>query len=299
MRKKARAFVYLNTKNYISYEFLTNFYWLVIIVPFFISIIGLYLINVHGVNWKSLFPIVSIAIWTVLYWILVLTIKNKHVKKSFELRFLVNGLVGVAISSLIWIFGVSWNLMADQPFLNFKFWLWMIPIYIIVSIFYIGFIVSGVHNGVYSKIKGKTLAFLSTSLSLAVAFGMIISRLLRESVSLKVQHIVITICFVALIFVPILTHINFVQYYYCKKYNILCDEYGNTTSPDLEPQIKVKQIKAKKETSEKTDKPDNRPPKKKIPLIIKILIGIVSAPIIFYIIVFIVLFVKTIIQRIF
>lgn len=242
MRNKIYNFVYLNTGNYISYNFLKTFYWAVLILPFFMAVMSISSIKLNGVSWRTLFPLVSIAVWSFLYWVFVLTIKNNHVKKSFELRFLVNGIVGVAISSLIWVFFASWNLVADIPFLKFNVFLWMIPIYILVSVLYIASIVIGVHNGIYAKmkVKGKTLATLSTSLSLAVALGILISHLLKDTASMKVQYIVVTIAVVVLIFVPILAHINFVQYFYCKKYSINCDENGYTTSFKLEPEKKQK-----------------------------------------------------------
>ena len=37
-----------------------------------------------------------------------------------------------------------------------------------------------------------------------------------------------------------MARINQDQYYYCKKYEILCDEHGDTTSPYLERKIKKK-----------------------------------------------------------
>lgn len=237
MKEKARKLIYLNSGNYISYSFLKRFYWCVIILPFFTIVMGVYLLNLNGVNSKSLFPLLSISIWTSIYWTLVLTIKSNFVKKSFDLRFLVNGIFGILVSSLIWIFFASWNLMADKPFLDFDVFLWMVPIYMLVSMLYVLGIIIGVHYGVYAKIKMKSKAtvFLSTSISLVVGMGMIVSRVLREAASLKLQHIILTVCVIILIFVPVLAHVNFVQYFYCKKYNINCDEDGCTASLDLSP----------------------------------------------------------------
>lgn len=237
MREKARKFVYTNTGNYISYDFLKVFYWYIFIIPFFMIVMGTYLINLEGVSSKALFPIVSIAIWSLLYWGLVFTIKNRHIKNTFELRFLVNGAIGISISSLMWIFFASWNLIADNPFLRFDVFLWIIPIYIVISLLYVMSIVLGVHRGinVVARMKNKTIPALTTSISIASGLGLIVSRFLRETVGIKIQHIVMIIGSITLIFVPLLAHINFVQYFYCKKYNIKCDENGDTTSPDLQP----------------------------------------------------------------
>ncbi len=200
-------------------------------------VMGAYLLNQNGICGKALFPLVSVAIWTLLYWILVLSIKSKRVKKTFALRFLVNGTVGVLISSLMWIFFAGWNLMADSPFLHFHAFVWMIPIYLLVSAVYIAGVVIGTHQGVYArrKLKTKPIVFASASVSLAAFFGLIVSGILSETATLKIQHIVMTIGSIILIFVPVLAHINFLQYFYCKKYNITCDENGDAASQDLYP----------------------------------------------------------------
>lgn len=270
MREKTRKLVYLNQGNYISYNFLKNFYWYIIIIPFFMVVMGVYLLNQNGMNGKSLFLLISIATWTILYWALVLLIKNKRIKKSFELRFLVNGTVGFLISSLMWIFLTGWNLIADKPFLEFDVFLWMIPIYMLVSVIYIASIVTGVHHGIYTRIKtkGKKIAFLSTSISLASGLGLIVSLMLRETASLKIQHIVITIGSVILIFVPILAHINFVQYFYCKKYDIKCDQNGNTTSPNLFP--------PEKETAKGKDQQENKIKHRTFVKVLLALIGVIA-----------------------
>ena len=105
---------------------------------------------------------------------------------------------------------------------------------------------------------------------------------------------------ILVIFLPILAHINFVQYFYCKKYKIYCDESGDTTSPDLEYHKKTKRNKAerKKVLLERPNVSNDKSSKKKIPLIVKILIGVFSIPIIFILIVFLVFFIKGFIQGI-
>ncbi len=242
MRKKAKRFVYLDSENYISYDLLKYFYWYVILIPFCMLIMGSYSITHNGFSLKSLFPILSIVIWTVAYWGMVLTIKSKFVKNTFELRFFVNGAMGILISSLMWIFTAAWNLLADTPFLDFRYFLWMIPAYLFISTIYILGIVVNIHNGIYSgfRIKNKTIV----TISMMVPLGVLASRFIQNETSLRVQHIVITICSILLIFVPILSYINFLKYYYCKKYKILCDENGNTTSPNLE--CKKQRTKQKK-----------------------------------------------------
>lgn len=298
MRERACDLIYLNTKRYTSISNLRTLYWAIIIFPCIMMLMSIAAINTNGVSWKSLFPLISIAIWSLLYWIFVLMIQSKKTKKTFELRFLVNGISGLLVSSLFWIFCTSFNLVADDPVFEFDFSLWILFLYLIFSVAYIALIVIGVHKGIYKKIreKGHTPraiavdAFFASIIPVAGLLGMVTSKLLRAYASVSVQNIVATVAFVLIIFLPALAHINFVQYFYCKKYGILCDEYGDTTSPKLERQIKEKK--------EKINNLGKKQAKKKVPLIIKILIGIVSVPIIFFVIVFIVFFIKGFIQGI-
>lgn len=56
MREKVCNLIYLNPGNYISLESLKILYWGIIIIPFFMVLIGIVAINMIGVSWRSLFP---------------------------------------------------------------------------------------------------------------------------------------------------------------------------------------------------------------------------------------------------
>lgn len=279
MREKVLDLVYLDTKRYASLANLRVFYWGITIIPFFMIVMGIVSISMTGINWRSLFPLVSIAVWSLLYWIFVLTIQSKRTKKTFELRFLVNGIFGSLISFLFWIFYTSFSLTADNSFLTIDFFMWILLYYLLFSILYICIIIFGVHKGLYRVIREKsrtktfiTIAgFFAAVLPGAGVSGMYASRLLRSYASINIQNIFAAISFLLTIFLPALSHINFVQYYYCKKYGIACDEKGNTGSPELEPKQK-KKVQRQRKSCEKKDK-------RKFPLALKILIGIVCAPI--------------------
>ena len=299
MREKVKDLVYLDTERYMSLDSLRIFYWAIIIIPLIIAVLGFAAINKMGICLVSLFPLVSIVVWSLFYWIFVLKIQSKKTKKTFELRFLVNGISGLLLSSLFWIFYTSFNLVTDNPIFEFDFSLWILFFYILFSVTYIGLIVIGIHKGVYKKIHKKSHtpkaiaidALLASILPIAGVSGMLTSKLLRAYASVSIQNIVATISFVLLIFIPALAHINFVQFYYCKKYGIDCDEDGNTTSPALErkPKEKKRLKKVKKTLHDK---------KKRIPLFIKILIGILCVPVAFFVILFIIGFIKAIIENI-
>lgn len=318
MREKVLYLIYLDTQRYISLDNLRAFYWGIMIIPFYMMVMGTVSIYTTGVSWKSMFPLVSFAIWSLFYWIFVFTLQSKRTKKNFELRFLVNGISGLFVSSLTWILFVSFNLTSDTPFLSSDFFLWMLLFYLLFSLIYVFAIILCVHKGVFALIKKKSKTktalmvsvFFGTVISSSGVIGLYTSRVIRAHVSISIQLLIVTILVILLVFLFALAHINFVQFYYCKKYGINCDEHGNTTSPELERKpMKKRVLRGKKETLQertkittivfaKTDSSNNIPSKKQIPVIIKILIGIVSVPAIIFIFVFIVFFIKGFMQGI-
>ncbi|MBQ2733225.1 MAG: hypothetical protein IJF74_03625 [Clostridia bacterium] len=241
MREKACSLVYLNAENYISFYGLRMFYRWSFLVHFMFVVTGIHAINMFGVTWRTLFPIFAAVIWCLFY--LVFICKVARAKKTFELRFLVNGISGLFISSFIWLLHAVFGVMDEyQGKLNgFDFCLWVLFFYIIFSVIYVTLIVSGVHKGVYKKAKGeiqKAKALLSAALHAAIipTVGLIcvyVSEMLRGDTSKNVKDIFMMTVFVLLFFLTALAHINFVQYFYCKKYKIFCDKNGNTNSPDL------------------------------------------------------------------
>lgn len=307
MEENAKDLIYLDSKRYISIKSLRVLYWAISIIPFIMIVWGIVAINTIGLNWMSLFPLISIVVWSLLYWTFVLTVQGRKAK-TFELRFLVNGLSGLLVSSIFWIFYSSLSLFDNNPLIGFDFSLWILLLYLIFSILYIGLVILGVHKGVFKKIKEKSQtpkalaisAFFSAILPSTGIMGMYTSKFLRAHASDAVQDIIGTTALVLVIFLPILAHINFVQYFYCKKYKISCDEYGNTTSPNLEyhKKQKRKNIERKEEVLEQTNISKGKSVKKDIPLLIKILIGILAVPIILIFIVFLVFFIKGFIQGI-
>ena len=312
MKENVRDLIYLDSKRYISIQRLRVLFWAISIIPFIMIIWGIVSINTIGLNWKSLFPLISIAAWSLLYWTFVLTIQRKKTKKTFELRFLVNGITGLFISSLFWILYASFSLFDNNPVIGFDFSLWILLFYLLCSILYIGLVVLGVHKAIFKRIKEKSQtpkalaisAIFSAILPITGVMGMYTSRILRAHASDAVQDIVGTLALVLVIFLPILAHINFVQYFYCKKYKFSCDEYGNTTSPGLELPPKIK--KKWKSCPINMTSPGLEPPPKvkknwKSRPIFKILIvlaSIVGAIVGIIIVIFLVAFIKGIVSAI-
>lgn len=310
MEERVKDLIYLDSDRYISIHSLRVLYWTISIVPFMMIAWGIGAINTIGLNWMSLFPLISTAVWSLLYWTLVLTVQRKKTKKTFELRFLVNGFSGLLLSSLFWILYSSFSLLDSNPFWNFDFLLCILLFYLLSSILYIGLVILGVHKGIFKKIKEKSrtpkakalaiTAFFTSALPVAGVLGMYASSVLRAHANAVAQDFVGIFALITMIFLPILAHINFVQYFYCKKYKVHCDEYGNTTSPMLECHKKEKRNKAKQEEAgfKQTNISKGKPSKKGVPLLIKILMGALCIPVILTFFVFLIFCIKEFIQGI-
>ena len=264
MEKKIQNFVYWNTEKYISLGTLKIVYCI-------ISYFALMMVAA-GIITKSLFALLSIAIWSLLYWSFVLVIHSKHVKKTFALRFLVNGITSVFVSSFCWLFFTCINRVADVPMFEPDFSLWVLLFYFIFNVIYISIIIFRIHKGMYAEKKVKhfgpvahaIMGFLAVIFSILGRFSRSTKNLLLAHVSVRAINIFVMSSFALFTFAPVLMHTDFLRYYYCKKYGITCDEKGNSTSPKLERQPKFRPPVT----------PYKKPAKKKIPLILKILIGI-------------------------
>ena len=132
--------------------------------------------------------------------------------------------------------------------------------------------------------------------------GLVIGRIITRGFDIG-KNTIAYVAFVIFIVVSMcfsLGHVNLLKYYYCKKYKIYCDKYGNTTSPDLEYHKKAKRNKVERKgvLLEQPNASNSKSKKKKISLLVKILIGVFSIPIIFILIVFLVFFIKGFIQGI-
>ena len=64
MKENVRHLIYLDSKRYISIQSLRVLYWAISIIPFIMMVWGIVEINTIGLNWISLFPIISIAVWS-------------------------------------------------------------------------------------------------------------------------------------------------------------------------------------------------------------------------------------------
>lgn len=241
MKEKACDLIYLDTSRYISLSGLKTSFKATLIFSSFMVILGIMVVNTSGLTFRAMFPMLSGIVWSLLYYIFISVIESGKTKKTFELRFLVNGISGMFLSFLFWLLYTSYNLLADEPPLGRYFSLWILPIYLFFSALYIGLIVLGTHKGIFGKIKEKSKAQWVIALDAVIAsiipvaglLGIRTSKMLRNNADVSTQNVCISIALITIIFLPALAHINFVQYFYCKKYKIMCDENGDATSPKL------------------------------------------------------------------
>ena len=234
MENNVRDFVYLNTKSYIGLRDLKVFYWSSFIFQFFMFVLG--------TVGKTIMPIVSLIIWSILYWTFVLILQSKFVKKTFELRFLVNGVTGVLFAAIWWLFFASFSLVADKFVLEFDLLLWLLLLYFVFTIVYLFLLSYGVRKGIWRKVREKSQSPIAIWLTGIFTFlipisgivGIHTARIMRSHASTSDREFMLALGCIAVFLLLGLTNIQFLQYYYCKKWNITSDEEGNETSPKLE-----------------------------------------------------------------
>lgn len=131
MKEKARDLIYLDTERYISLSGLKKSFKATLIFPAMMIVLGIMAVNVNGFTFRAMFPMLSGIVWSLLYYIFISVIGSEKTKKTFELRFLVNGISGTFLSVLFWLLYTSYNLIADEPPLGRYFSIWILPIYLL------------------------------------------------------------------------------------------------------------------------------------------------------------------------
>ncbi len=246
LKKKATDFVYLSTKSYLSrQQLLTS----VAVLAVFASLI--FEASTATKDWlPSLIAGVSLGAYIWFVWMIL----SGRIKNTFPLRFLVNGISIVFLSVLLAEFVLTFVLLAEPKIMSLLLPIGML--YILFSLLYVATTVIGVHAGAYGRVRRfnnmpaviAVNAVLSSLIPVSGAIGMLDAKISRFTLTTVEQSHQIFLLGVVLFFICALGHVNFVQYYYCIKYSILCDENGDTTSPKLIP-------------AKKSEAPKNAPPK--------------------------------------
>ncbi len=278
MENKVKQFIYLNPDNYISLESLKISYPCIMWLPVLMSI-------AIGGAVKSPVPVLTSAIWNAFYLIFIGIIQSKRTKKTFRLRFLVNGISSLLMSSLFLML-LSFICLYGDGFEAAYFWIALAG-YITFIFLYTCLIVYGVHRGAYNRRNAGKIYGVVAVVIIIVCFAVMAARFFYIiNPGDTGEKIFIVAVFAIIILLCGLGHINFVQYFYCVKYNINCDRAGKNSSPELEytPKPKKERVSPKR-------------PKKKMNIFVKIFLILLGAPAALYAILFIVFFVKAIVEK--
>lgn len=299
MNENIKHFVYNNDANYASYA---SIKCLMSCVCMFMSLItGTYAIVMKLWHFVVILVIINVA------FLLHLLFLKLIYKNTYPMRFLSDWIVDMLLSWLFLnsAFVVLYATKCDTNFVVIGTLISYTTFLLLSIVWMIKRSKSDVYKKYAQMEKNKRpIEIVAVSIiPVSGTIGLVIGRIITRGLDIE-KNIIAYVVFVIFIVVSMcfsLGHVNLLKYYYCKKYKIYCDEYGNTTSPDLEYHKKAKRNKAerKKVLLEQPNVSNDKPSKKKIPLIVKILIGVFSIPIIFILIVFLVFFIKEFIQEIF
>ena len=242
MERKARDFIYLDPKRYTTLAVIKQFDFAAILLPLMMIGMGALVWTSDGISARALLPIVSAAVWSAVYWPLAILIRSDRVKRTFELRFLVNGFSGTLAVMITWALIASLYLQHDTSPFAWKLVLWLPLAHAVFASLYLALVVWGVHNGLYRNLRKKyhSLAFVAFRRFFDVLtpssglLGYHVYRITRGEGNGNVRVLMEEFMLIFCAFALALCYPNFLRYYYCKKYKITCDEYGNATSPKLE-----------------------------------------------------------------
>lgn len=278
MREKVKSLIYLDAERYIDIGSVKILPWATIILPFSV------IIGSSALQWTGMLVAACICFFSSL--ILVRLLQSSRIKKTFRLRFLVNGIV-----SLYMFVEFSLFILMVSMALNTAIMLWLLSAVVAFILLYICIIVCMVHSNSFKSINNvkanrkfqKVSMIAGMLLPASGSIGYFVSKS-RNSIDTITSTIKIDAACILTSFVLVaisLGFINFVQYFYCVKYGINCDERGKNHSPCLEyTPKKKKRLK------------DNE----KLSLLVKILIGILCVLAAFFVAHFIIGFIRAIIN---
>lgn len=296
MNENIKHFVYNNDANYASYA---SIKCLVSCVCMFMSLItGTYAIVMKLWHFVVILVIINVA------FLLHLLFLKLIYKNTYPMRFLSDWIVDMLLSWLFLnsAFVVLYATKCDTNFVVIG----TLTSYTTFLLLSIVWMIKRSKSDVYKKHaqmekNKRPIEIAAVSIiSVSGTIGLVIGRIITRGLDIE-KNIIAYVAFVIFIVVSMcfsLGHVNLLKYYYCKKYKIYCDEYGNTTSPDLEYHKKAKRNKVERKGVLLEQPNASNSKSKKIPFIVKILIGVFSIPIILIFIVFLVFFIKGFIQGI-
>lgn len=298
MNENIKYFVYNNDANYASYA---SIKCLMSCVCMFMSLItGTYAIVMKLWHFVVILVIINVA------FLLHLLFLKLIYKNTYPMRFLSDWIVDMLLSWLFLnsAFVVLYATKCDTNFVVIGTLISYTTFLLLSIVWMIKRSKSDVYKKYAQTKKNKRPIGIAAVSIIPVSgtIGLVIGRIITRGLDIG-KSTIAYVAFVIFIVVSMcfsLGHVNLLKYYYCKKHKIYCDEYGNTTSSDLEYHKKAKRnkVELKGVLLEQPNASNSKSKKKKIPLIVKILIGVFSIPIILIFVVFLVFFIKGFIQGI-
>lgn len=296
MNENIRFFIYNNDDNYSSYK---EIKFLMISICMFMSLLTGPSAIVNGL-WHF---VIILFIINAAFLLHLLFLKLVY-KNTYPMRFLSDGIVDVLISCLfltsafviLCANGCDTNFLVIGTLLLYMIYLCLLIPWMIKrskSDIYIKYLQMGKKEIPIEIIAGYIIP-------MSGIIGMVIARIVTSVFDLK-NNTIVYIVFAGCVVVSMCFSLgggNFLKYYYCIRYKIICDQQGNTTSPNLCAPKKDKRTQSIKKGLNLADTSNSKASNKKIPLVIKVLFGILGAPIAFFIIVFLIFCIKEFIQEI-
>ncbi len=280
MESKIRNYIYYNDTNYTSYDSMK--YLFICIFLFLSLIVGTFAIVAE--LWWGLCILISLDITFLLYMIVI-----PHVKKNYSFRFISEGIIDTLLSLLFLssAFIILFSTGYGSPELVFG----TLVSYLIFATAVLGYTVCYSKSDIFltpvNVSPKKHLLALGALIPFSGIVGMVIAKIIFRTFNFE-NHVAVYVFFTIFVVVSLFFsfgYSNYIKYYYCIKYKIFCDEFGNSNSPELESK---KNISVPKNASRLKSK------KKKSKHILIIVIGAVSIPIL---ILFVIAFVKVMIER--
>ena len=140
MKEKAKNLIYFDADKYININSIKVLPWATIIIPIFI------LVGSIVKHWTGM--IVAVCVWFFSSVLFVNILQSNCVKKTFRIRFLVNGVVSFYVFAILSLIMIATSMATGSHIL-----LWLLPTVFAFVVVYICMVVYTVHIDGFKKIR--------------------------------------------------------------------------------------------------------------------------------------------------
>lgn len=250
-KKNVENFVHFEEERFANLETI-NFSW---IVPAFIHMLLLVGCYVTG---KMLQGILILLPYYASYIVFCVAVHCKHVKKTFQLRFLVSGIFAIFFSVLFLQF-ILWLLWITD-ILTPLFLLYFTLIFVLANFCTFLLLVHLIRKDRFSHEPNEALmrinsiagVFFPALGSSGFGFVFILHKVFKLSLPV-VLLIFLVLTYIVAFFLSSAAVMHLLRYYFCHKFAIYCDVKGRSTTPRLDPAFweEIKEPERKKKRKEK------------------------------------------------